>query len=227
MITLNQNSSKILNSKSGFNRSQIPRLTVSMGEKVVVDTIRRDEYSNVQVEDIISDNNRRELKNRGRGDDNSIQIPHHPPKRRKFQFIKRKSSKESSVPKKEKGLDESSTVTESERNDTKLDIVDSKSRESSNQNLKVFSIFSKQRNGDNHLSSKAKSSIQSKGKPRTPRRNINSNPTHPLITRHFKPASRKSEASNEPGDVARGGERSEISSVYSVDAVVTRPRLIG
>ena len=51
--------------------------------------------------------------------------------------------------------------------------------------------------------------------------------THPLITSHFKPASKKSEISNEPGDVVRGGERSEGSSVDSVDAVVTRPRPIG
>ena len=68
LITLNQNTSKILNSKSGFNRSQIPRLTVSMGENVVVDTIKNNEYSNGQVEDLISENNRRQLKNRGRDD---------------------------------------------------------------------------------------------------------------------------------------------------------------
>ena len=49
----------------------------------------------------------------------------------------------------------------------------------------------------------------------------------PLITSHFKPASKKSEISNEPGDVIRGGERRESSSVHSVDTVVTRPRPIG
>ena len=120
-----------------------------------------------------------------------------------------------------------STVNEGEQKDTEPDIIDSKSSESSNQNLKLFSIFSKKRNGENHLSSKASISIQSKGKYRTPGRKIIRNPTHPLITNHFKPASRKSEASNEPGDVDRGGERSEISSVFSVDAVVTRPRPVG
>ena len=95
LITMNQNSSMILNSKSGFNRSQIPRLTVSMGEKVVVDTIKTNDYSNVQVEDLICENTRRQIKNRGRddrGDDSNTQIPHHLPKRRKYQYIKRKSS---------------------------------------------------------------------------------------------------------------------------------------
>ena len=109
LITLNQNSSKILNSKSGFNRSQLPRLTVSMGEKVVVDTIKTNEYSNVQVEDLIFENTRRQIKNRGRddrGDDSNIQIPHHPPKRRRYQLIKRKSSNDSSVPKKDKDIDD-------------------------------------------------------------------------------------------------------------------------
>ena len=120
-----------------------------------------------------------------------------------------------------------STVTESEQKDIKLDIIDSKTSESSNQNLALFSIFSKKRNGDNHLSSKAKSSIQSKGKSRTPGRIIRSTPTPPLITSHFMPASSKSEISNEPGDETRGGRRSEISSVHSVDTVVTRPRPIG
>ena len=140
--------------------------------------------------------------------------------------MKRKSSNDSSVPK----LDESrvlSTAKESEQKDTELDNIDSQSSKSSNQNLKVFSIFSKQRNGDHHLLSKARSSIQRKGKNRTPGRIFRSNPTPPLITNHFKPASKKSEISNEPGDVIRGGERREISSVHSVDTVVTRPRPIG
>ena len=48
LITMNQNFSKILNSKSGYNHSQIPRLTVSMGENVVSDSIKRNDYSNEQ-----------------------------------------------------------------------------------------------------------------------------------------------------------------------------------
>ena len=229
LITLNQNSSKILNSKSGFNRSQIPRLTVSMGENVVVDTIKNNEYSNGRVEDLISENNRRQLKNRGRddrGDDSNIQIPNHPPKRRKYHISKRKSSNDSSVPKRE----EPSVLRKvpgGEQKDTGLDIIDSQSSEPPNENLKFFTIFSKQRNGERHLSSKAKVSIQSKGKPRTPGRIIKSNPTHPLITSHFKPASKKSEISNEPGDVTGGGQENGTSSAHSVDSVVTRPRPIG
>ena len=88
-------------------------------------------------------------------------------------------------------------------------------------------IKSNQRNGETHLSSEARTSIPSKGKYRTPGRKIRNQSTHPLITSHFKPASKNSEISNEPGDVVRGGERSEGSAVDSVDAVVTRPRPIG
>ena len=193
---------------------------------MVVDTIRNIEYSNVQVEYLISENNRRQLKNRGRddrGEDNNIQIPQHPPKRRKYQFTKRKSYKDSSVPKEDESS-MSSTVSESEQKDTELDIIDSKSCESSNQNLKLYAIFSKQRNGEICLSSKARTSIQSKGKYRKPGRIIRSNPSPTLITSHFKPASKESKISNEPGDENRGGERSESSSVHSADAVVTRPR---
>ena len=72
-----------------------------MGEKVVVDTIKTNEYSNVQVEDLISENKRRQIKNRGRedmGDANNIQIPQHPPKKRRDQLMKRNASNESSVP---------------------------------------------------------------------------------------------------------------------------------
>ena len=118
-------------------------------------------------------------------------------------------------------------VPEGEQKDTELDIIDSQSSESSNRNLKFFKIFSKQRSGENHLSSKAKVSIQSKGKNRTPGRIVKSNPTHPLITSHFKPASKESKASNEPGDENGGGQESGISSAQSVDSVVTRPRPIG
>ena len=103
------------------------------------------------------------------------------------------------------------TVFEGEQKDTEPDIIDSKSSESSNQNLKFFKIFSK-RNGENNLSSKAKVSIRSKGKTRTPGRIIKSNPTHPLITSHFKPASKESKASNEPGDENGGGQENGISS---------------
>ena len=128
-----------------------------MGENVVVDTIKNNEYSNGQVEDLISENNRRQLKNRGRDDrgDSSIQIPHQLPKRRRYQFSKRKSSNDSSVPKREESS-VLSKASESEQKGTGLDIIDSQSSDSSNQNLKFFTIFSKQRNGENNLSSKAK-----------------------------------------------------------------------
>ena len=111
-----------------------------------MDTIKNNKYSNGQVEDLISENNRRQQKNRGRDDrgDSNIQIPHQPPKRRKYQFSKRKSSNDSSVPKR----DESSVLGKAskiEQKDTGLNIINSQSSESSTQNLKFFTIFSKLR----------------------------------------------------------------------------------
>ena len=223
LITINQNSSKILNSKSGYNRSQIPRLTVSMGENVVSDSIPRNDYSNAQVEEIFSENNRRQTKNRGRGDETNIQIPHPPIKRRRYQFFSRKSSIKRPDPNNERVPDEQrkkSLVKEGDQQQhTELDTNDSNASASSNPNLQYFSIFSKPGKGAKNLLSKADNSIPPKGKHRKPGIRIkNSPPTkESKITNHFKPASRLSEASNELEVEAGGEQGSETSSVDSVD----------
>ena len=65
LITHNYNTSNILNSKSGYNRSCIPRLTVSMGQSVVADPLRSTEYPNTEVEQILETDDRRKKKSRG------------------------------------------------------------------------------------------------------------------------------------------------------------------
>ena len=66
LITHNSNTSNILNSKPGYNRSCIPRLTVSMGQSVVSDPLRSTEYPNTEVEQILETDDRRKKKSRGR-----------------------------------------------------------------------------------------------------------------------------------------------------------------
>ena len=65
LITHNSNTSNILNSKSGYNRSCIPRLTVSMAQSVVADPLRSTEYPNTEVEQILETDDRRKKKSRG------------------------------------------------------------------------------------------------------------------------------------------------------------------
>ena len=200
LISLNQNTSKILNSKSGFNRSQIPRLTVSMGDRVVSDTIKADDYSQGQVEEIISDNNRRQNKTRGRGmgDDTNICAPQPPLKRRKFQYAKRKTSTskpdsdndQSNVP---GAPGQASLVKNSEQQYDELDIVDSQTSPSSNLNLTfpIFPIFTRMQNGETPLSSKEKSSF-TKSKIRKPGKKLKGYlppPPNNIITNHIEPIS--------------------------------------
>ena len=66
LITHNSSTSNILNSKSGYNRSCIPRLTVSMGQSVVADPLRSTEYPNTEVEAILETDDRRKKKSRGK-----------------------------------------------------------------------------------------------------------------------------------------------------------------
>ena len=197
-----------------------------MGENVVSDSIKRNDYSNAQVEEIFSENSRRQTKNRGRGDENKIQNPQPPIKKRRYQFFKRKSCIKRPDPITERVPDEprmKSLVQECEQHqDNELDTNDCNASPSSNPNLQLFSIFSNQRKGAMNLSSKADNSSPCKGKTLTRKPGIrtkikNSPPNNSKIINHFKPASRISETSNESEVEARGEGGSEISSVDSVD----------
>ena len=87
LIEMNQGKSNILNSRSGFNRCLIPRLTVSLGDRVQEETVRDQRYSEREIDTIFEEKEKRERKSRGRGEggNNNTNAPQPPPnKRRKF-----------------------------------------------------------------------------------------------------------------------------------------------
>ena len=92
-IEVNQNKN-ILNSKSGFNRCLIPRLSVMMGEKEYKETLSQDAYDESEFDQLSSDNARRGRKKKHRDIpdilNNNISHPPPPPgKRKKYNKPKR------------------------------------------------------------------------------------------------------------------------------------------
>ena len=182
--------------------------------------------------EIISDNNRRQNKTRGRGmgDDTNIRAPQPPLKRRRFQYAKRKTytskpdsdNDQSNVP---GAPGQASLVKNSEQQYDELDIVDSQTSPSSNLNL-TFPIFTRMQNGATPLSSKEKSSVSRII--RKPRKNLKGSPLPPtpsnLITNHFKPTARNSDIPNETESNVQGrvGEGESVLCILS-RSLVTRP----
>ena len=238
LITMNHNTSNILNSKSGYNRSCIPRLTVSMGQRVVGDSLNNNDYTNEEVEQIFENNVRRSRKQRGRDRDNdNPQVPqHNPPSKRTKIQLKRTKLSTSLIPKNREVVDKvgqrSTQPVQLERqNSVELDHNEQNARNPSNSNFNLFPIFSK--NGERNLSSEAQNSNH-KGKRENfrkpgrireikvcppPRNNFK-------ITDMFKPNPKMktdSERPNEPVAIVDRSEETEISSVLD-ESEVTRPK---
>ena len=204
---------------------------MSMGDRVVSDTIKADDYSQGQVEEMISDNNRRQNKTRGRGlgEDNNIPAPQPPFKRRKFQNAKRRTCSSKPDPDNDQlnapnALGQASLAKNSEQQSNELDIVDSQTSPSSNLNL-PFPIFTRLQNGEATLSSKAKSSVSKTNKFRKPGKKLRGSlpPSNNLITNHFKPIARSSDVPNETETNVLGvGEEDSVLCILS-RSLVTRP----
>ena len=80
LIELNQVDGNILNSKSGFNRCLIPRLTVMMGDRVVEDRPNNREASEEEVETAFEARAKRSKKSRCREEGvNNNNNPNNPP----------------------------------------------------------------------------------------------------------------------------------------------------
>ena len=236
LITHNHNTSNILNSKSGYNRSCIPRLTVSMGQRVVADSppLNNNDYSNEEVEQIIENDVRRARKSRGRdmGDTDNIQVlPQKPPSKRIKIQVKRKQSNTSLIPK-----DRPVSVIDGPRSkdpvqidrQTKVELdLNEQSARPSNSNLRTFSIFSRGIGGPTLSSETQTSSPKSKREfSRKPGRKIKVTPppvNNYKITDLFKPKmNANSDRPNEPGVKVGGEEERDASSVLDKSAV-TRP----
>ena len=240
LITHNYNTSNILNSKSGYNRSCIPRLTVSMGQSVVADPLRSTEYPNTEVEQIIETDDRRKKKSRGRdrgdtrGDNENIHLPqtNPPAKRRKYQAKRNKIYTSSLIPNPDRS-DPTKEGTESfdqdqiaEQTQIELDHNEHKASKPSNLNLNLFPIFQTDGVGASNLSSEAPSSgLRIKREIIRKPRKLVKNPPCPAnnskITDHFRPKLGNSNRPNESGIVVEKKEEIETSSV--LDESVTRP----
>ena len=128
----------------------VTRLTVSMGQRVVADSLNNNDYSNEEVEKIIENDVRRTRKSRGRdmGDTDNIQVlPQKPLSKRIKIQVKRKQSNTSLIPK-----DRPVSVSNGPRSkdpvqidrQTKVELdPNEQSARPSNSNLRTFSIFSR------------------------------------------------------------------------------------
>ena len=88
LIEMKQKEGNILNSKSGYNRCLIPRLSIMMGDRVLSEEVDKTSqmYSEEKVESIFKDREQKDRKSRDRDrEDNTINPPKNPPplKRRK------------------------------------------------------------------------------------------------------------------------------------------------
>ena len=232
LITHNHSTSNILNSKSGYNRSCIPRLTVSMGQRVVADSLNKNDYSNEEVEQLIENDVRRTKKSRGRGGTVNTQIPpqNPPSKRARVQAKRTQSHKKPIIPKDRPdqvkvGPRSNDRVQLAGQTTAELDHRVPQSSTSSDSNLKMFSIFSNI--GGKNLSSEAVTSSRKKETTRKPGRKVKVTPPprdNYKITDLFKPRAKdNSDRPNEPqAEVGRSVER-ETSSVLDEPAAVTRP----
>ena len=234
LITHNHNTSNILNSKSGYNRSCIPRLTVSMGQRVVADSLNNNDYTNEEVEEMMENDIRRARKSRGRDKGgNDIQVPPQNPPSKRFKVQARRTQSHTKfIPKDRTGLEKvgpgsNDTVQLARQTSTELDHSEIKATTPSDSNLRMFSIFSKNGIGGKNLSSEAGTSSQREF--RKPGRK--SKVTPPPINNYkftdiFKPNPRRNDNSDRPNEPVVEDVRSEEkedSSVLDEPAAVTRP----
>ena len=84
----------ILNSRSGYNRCLIPRLSVSVGDRVQEEVVKKNDYNETDVDSILTrERNRKKVRQRIDDEDREAETPaaasnaQPPPiKRRKYKF---------------------------------------------------------------------------------------------------------------------------------------------
>ena len=92
LIELNQVDGNILNSKSGFNRCLIPRMTIMMGDRVVEDKPDSKEAAEDEVETAFEARDKRSRKSRSREEgvknNNNLNNNYPPPPKRRRKIIR-------------------------------------------------------------------------------------------------------------------------------------------
>ena len=209
LIEMKQEEGSILNSKSGYNRCLIPRLSIMMGDRVQSEEVDKTSqvYTEKEVETIFTDRARKSRKSRDRerGENNNNPPKNPPPlKRRKIKASKQLSLGQTSNPVCEKELlpeaaEKKKVVGSDCLSPAKM--VEQMQHSTSQSNVTSFySVFDKAHRTGGALNSFRKS--RKKVKIISPPANSSK------ITDHFKP-NLASKRSNEPGSnlVRKPGEK--------------------
>ena len=208
LIEMKQEEGNILNSKSGYNRCLIPRLSIMMGDRVLSEEVDKTSqvYTEEEVETIFTDRARINRKSRDRGENNNNPQQNPPPlKRRKFKTSKLFSLGQPSstvcerklipeaVEKSIVGSDCSSPAMTAERRQ--------QNSSSESNDISFYSVFDKA-HGTGEASNSLRKS-RKKGKFIPPPAN------NSKITDHFRPNLASNRQSNEPGSnlVRKPGEK--------------------
>ena len=192
-----QQGHKILNSKSGFNRCLIPRLTIVVGDRVQPDPTDQAPYTDTEVANLFEHNKRRSRKQPRDSGNNNISnnnIPFPPQKRRKVN-VKRNISNihqrsDDIVHKNDKDKDGSDKTRTAENDEQKHTSFPRSSLHSALAPPKHFSIFTQ-----NFSQAKEKSR-----KPRTGKSKVHPLGNNQKITQHFRPKSIDLDKSKGPND---------------------------
>ena len=200
LIEMKQEEGSILNSKSGYNRCLIPRLSIMMGDRVQSEEVDKTSqvYTEEEVETIFTDKARKNRKSRDRDrGENNNNPPQNPPplKRRKVKASKQLSLEKKLIP---EAAEKKSIVGSDCLSPAK--VAEQMQQSTSQSNLTSFySVFDKAHGkGRALIIRKSK-----KAKVRSPPAN------NSKITDHFQPNSASNKRSNEPGSnlVRKPGEK--------------------
>ena len=212
LIEMKQEKGNILNSKSGYNRCLIPRLSIMMGDRVLSEEVDKTSqvYTEEEVETIFTDrakiNRKSRDRERDRGENNNNPPQNPPPlKRRKFKASKQFSLGQPSSTVCEKKLIPEAVEKSIVGSDCSSPAMTAERRQqnssSESNDISFYSVFDKA-HGTGEASNSLRKS-RKKGKFIPPPTN------NSKITDHFRPNLASNRQSNEPGSnlVRKPGEK--------------------
>ena len=192
-----QQGHNILNSKSGFNRCLIPRLTIVVGDRVQPDPTDQAPYTDTEVANLFEHNKRRSRKQPRDSGNNNISnnnTPFPPQKRRKV-YPKRNISNihqrvDAIVHKNDTDLEGSDKLRTANIDEQKHESFPRSSLHSALAHPKHFSIFTQ----------KCSQAKEKSRKPRTGKSKFHPLGNNQKITQHFRPVSIELDISTRPND---------------------------
>ena len=208
LIEMKQEEGSILNSKSGYNRCLIPRLSIMMGDRVQSEEVDKTSqvYTEEEVETIFTDRAKRNRKSRDRDrGENNNNPPQNPPplKRRKFKTSKQFSLGQPSGTVRERNLipeaAEKKKVSSDCLSPAKMAEQMQQSTSSHSKVTSFYSVFDKAHGMGGALIRKSRKKVKVISPPEN----------NSKITDHFQPNLASKRRSNEPGTnlVRKPGEK--------------------